>query len=45
MLFNNACTLVNDPAKEDRIAIGVYPLYSTGASSRRNETKKATCAR
>ena len=38
MLFNDTCTLVNDPAKEDRLAIGVHPLYSTDASAKRNDS-------
>jgi len=35
MIFDNQCRLENDPAREDRLALNEYPLYSADASSRR----------
>lgn len=35
MIFDNECRLANDPAREDRLALAEYPLYSADASSRR----------
>jgi para-nitrobenzyl esterase len=34
MIFDNDCSLVNDPARDDRLALEPYPLYSADGSSR-----------
>ena len=35
MIFDNTCELVDDPLREDRLALNEYPLYSPDAGARR----------